>query len=190
MKNTAVVNARGKEEAMMGINSAMALNFSMVYEQYAGLVYKKCLSMLREESAAEDITQEIFMKIFLKYSKFRMESKFSTWIFSITYNSCIDHIRKNKNRKNGPLEELYQLPTSEEEVPEQKIIETEMVQLQQVLGQLPRKDEEILMLKYQENYSIKEIALALKLSESAVKMRVKRAKTKARQLRMEMYSEN
>jgi RNA polymerase sigma factor (sigma-70 family) len=72
----------------------------ILYQRYADKVYRKCLSFVKEEASAEDLTHDIFMKLYLNLSSFKQKSKFSTWLYSITYNFCIDHIRKNK-KKNG-----------------------------------------------------------------------------------------
>ena len=70
--------------------------FKILYDRYAGKIFGKALTMLGDEKIAEDATQEIFTKIFLNLGKFSGKSKFSTWVNSVTYNFCIDYIRKNK----------------------------------------------------------------------------------------------
>ena len=77
-----------------------ARHFTTLYRKYSGKVYGKCLSLLREEHLAKDATQDIFMKIFLNLNQFGAQSKFSTWVYSITYNYCIDQIRKKKKMSN------------------------------------------------------------------------------------------
>ncbi len=70
--------------------------FNLLYDRYTNKVYAKCISMLKESELAEDATQEIFVKVILNLSKFSGKSKFSTWLYSVTYNFCIDIIRKGK----------------------------------------------------------------------------------------------
>lgn len=70
--------------------------FSALYRRYGGKVYAKCISMLNDEALAHDAVQDIFIKVFLNLSKFNEQSSFSTWLYSITYNFCIDMIRKKK----------------------------------------------------------------------------------------------
>ncbi|MEM6316965.1 MAG: sigma factor, partial [Bacteroidota bacterium] len=60
--------------------------FDQLYSKYATKVFSKCISLLKDEAGAQDATQDIFLKIFLNLSKFSGKSKFSTWIYSITYN--------------------------------------------------------------------------------------------------------
>jgi len=73
--------------------------FDLLYERYSSKIYAKAISILNDEHWAEDCTQEIMMKLLLNLSKFSGKSKFSTWVYSITYNYCIDKIR---NRKKDP----------------------------------------------------------------------------------------
>jgi len=91
--------------------------FSMLYQRYSSKVYSKCIFMLKNEAKAKDATQEIFTKIFLNLSKFSERSKFSTWVYSITYNFCIDTIRKQKKEKKLFSDELENAPDIVEEVP-------------------------------------------------------------------------
>lgn len=76
--------------------------FNLLYDRYTNKVYSKCISMLKESELAEDATQEIFVKVLLSISKFSGKSKFSTWLYSVTYNYCIDIIRKGKRRSLYP----------------------------------------------------------------------------------------
>ncbi len=80
----------------MYIESQKQYYFSELYGRYADKVYGKCLSMLKDSALAEDAAQEIFTKIFLRLSSFNEKAKFSTWLYSITYNFCIDVIRRKK----------------------------------------------------------------------------------------------
>ena len=88
MRDFEVINSYLKTQASMC--------FSLLYNRYASKIYAKCLSILRDEMLAEDATQEIFMKIFMNLSRFEEKAKFSTWIYSITYNYCIDYLRRKQ----------------------------------------------------------------------------------------------
>lgn len=70
--------------------------FSILYNRYSAKIYGKCITMLKNMEAAQDCTQEIFIKVLTNISRFNQQSRFSTWLFSITYNHCIDLIRKNR----------------------------------------------------------------------------------------------
>jgi RNA polymerase sigma-70 factor (ECF subfamily) len=164
--------------------------FTILYERYAGKIYSKCISMLRDEALAQDATQEVFTKIFLNLAKFGGKSKFSTWIYSITYNYCIDYIRRTKKKKDLFSDEIEKVPDVVDEIPDKELLEMEVMQLKKVLEVLPPDDTAILMMKYQDGMSIKEIGEVIGKTESAIKMRIKRAKEKARLIKAELFAVN
>ena len=143
--------------------------------------------MLKNEAQAQDATQEIFTKIFLNLSKFSERSKFSTWVYSITYNFCIDYIRKKKKEKKLFSDELDDPPDIIEEVSDESILEMEVKKLGVVLNTIPTGDRAVLLMKYQDDLSIKEIAGILDKTESAIKMKIKRAKHKAQKVYRDIF---
>ncbi len=153
--------------------------FNYIYERYAAKVYSKCIALLKDEAMAKDATQEIFMKIFLNLSKFGERAKFSTWLYSITYNYCIDFLRKKNRTGNIFSDEMEKASDVQDEVSDKVLLEMKVDQLRKVLEMIPPDDKYVLLMKYQEDLSIKEIAEVLDKSESAIKMKIKRAKTKA-----------
>lgn len=157
--------------------------FSQLYRKYAGKVYGKCLSILRNEDEAKDAVQDIFVKIMLNLGNFGEKSQFSTWIYSITYNFCIDLIRKRKKEKTLFGDDMERAPdVAEEDVPDEFMLEMDVKYLKRVLEDLNTGDRMILLMKYQDDMSIKEIADTIDKTESAVKMKIKRAKYKAQEL--------
>ena len=70
--------------------------FGILYDRHEKLVYNKCLSMLKNQTDAEDLTHDIFIKVFVSLKQFKGASQFKTWLFSITYNFCISFLRKKK----------------------------------------------------------------------------------------------
>ena len=163
--------------------------FSLLYNRYASKIFAKCISLLKDETLAQDATQEIFMKSFLNLTQFAERAKFSTWVYSITYNYCIDYLRKKKKLNNIFSDEMEKAPDIEEEVPDHELLQMETQKLKKVLGEMQEGDREILLMKYQHELSIKEISTILDKSESAVKMRIKRAKSKAQQMKKNMFKE-
>lgn len=163
--------------------------FNLLYERYSGKVYAKCLTLLGEPNLAQDATQEIFTKIFLNLARFNEKSKFSTWLYSITYNFCIDYIRRKKKEKAVFSDEMERAPDlAEDNIPDKELLELNLQQLQQVLETMPTGDRAILLMKYQDGQQIKEIAKQLEKSESAIKMQIKRAKERARKIRAKHFA--
>lgn len=161
--------------------------FSLLYTRYSGKVFSKCISMLKDEGLAQDATQDIFIKIYTNLAKFSEKSKFSTWIYSITYNYCIDFLRKKKKEKNLFTGEMDTPPDIVEDVEDIELLQIELKKLKVILNKIPIGDKAILMMKYQEEMSIKEIAESLEKTESAIKMKIKRAKAKALSVYKDIY---
>lgn len=163
--------------------------FDILYKRYSGKVYAKCISLLKNEARAEDAVQEIFMKVLLNLSKFSGRSKFSTWLYSISYNFCIDTIRKQKKQPSTRAEDIdNREDVADEDINDKFILETNIKRLKVILNEIPLKDKSILLMKYQDEMSIKEISEVLHKSESAVKMKIKRAKQKFKKIHLERFN--
>lgn len=156
--------------------------FGIIYDRYAQFVYNKCYAFVENEEEAKDLTHDIFIKIFLKLTDFKGKSKFSTWLYAITFNSCVNYVNKNKKQKfyfsDDYLVEESEEDTTNEELNQYDLFEISYTQLQQILNTIPPTDKMILIMKYQEDLSIKEISEILNVKLSAVKMRLSRAKQK------------
>ncbi len=155
--------------------------FGILYDRYGQKVYQKCLGFAESRDAAEDLTQDVFVKLYLNLKSFRGESKFSTWLYSFTYNHCVNYSKSilKRQRDNVELqEEAMYVSTADEEVTDEEIFSLTVGKLQEALGLIDPEDKIVLLMKYQDDKSIKEIAQLLELGESAVKMRLHRAKKK------------
>ncbi|MFN0034792.1 MAG: RNA polymerase sigma factor [Saprospiraceae bacterium] len=165
-----------------------ALYFSQLYRRYAGKVFAKCISMLADHGMARDATQDVFIKILLNLSKFTEQSSFSTWVYSITYNYCIDLIRKKKKNILLYTEDIGSISKETEvEMPDSVILEMETNRLEKVMDRLPPGDKAILDMKYTDEMSIREIGEVLNKTESAIKMQIMRAKIKSQNIYEEMF---
>lgn len=169
------------------LETQASICFSLLYNRYASKIYGKCLSILKDEMLAEDAAQEIFMKIFLNLSRFEEKAKFSTWIYSITYNYCIDYVRRKQKLGDIFSEDIEKAGDVQEEIPDEAIREMETQQLKKILDKISTGDRTLLLMKYQDELSIKEMADILNKTESAVKMKLKRAKEKAQRLKDELF---
>jgi RNA polymerase sigma-70 factor (ECF subfamily) len=159
--------------------------FAVLYDRYAPLVYNKCLGFAKNKVEAEDLTHDIFIKLYIKLKSFKGTAKFSTWLYSFTYNFCVNYVQRDayKNKEQVNEEAVEKRSAVIDEVSDEDIFQLKAEKLQRVMSIIDPKDKMILLMKYQDDLSIKEISEALELGESAVKMRLKRAKEKV----METY---
>jgi RNA polymerase sigma-70 factor (ECF subfamily) len=152
--------------------------FAVLYDRYVSMVYNKCYGFASSKEEAQDLTHDIFIKLFVKLRTFKGAAKFSTWLYSFTYNFCVNYVTRNnykKNEKNfeGDLPDSEELDSSDESIYSMK-----SDKLKKALQLIDPNEKMILLLKYQDDFSIKEIQEAMEIGESAVKMRLKRAKEK------------
>jgi RNA polymerase sigma-70 factor, ECF subfamily len=147
-----------------------------IFDRYSGRIYNFALRFLKNSEAAEDATQEVFVKMLKYANQFHGDAKLSTWLFSITANWCRDYLRKADNKPKETEEVLLSLPASSEYAPDLNL-ETRQTELrvQKALEALtPEQREAILLSRYQ-GLSYAEIAQIAGCSEGAVKTRVFRA---------------
>lgn len=155
--------------------------FGLLYDRYGQKVYSKCLGFAESRDAAEDLTQDVFVKLYLNLKKFRGDSKFSTWLYAFVYNHCVNYYKvlSRKRRNEETLnDDLGYGDLVEEEISDEEIFSLALDKLQKALQLLDSDDKIVLLMKYQDDKSIKEIAALLDLGESAIKMRLHRAKKK------------
>jgi len=152
--------------------------FGKLYDRYVKMVYNKCYGFAKSADEAEDLTQDVFLQLFIKLRTFKGKSKFSTWLYSFTYNFCVNYVNRNKQLKIR--DKSVQVESSEykltEEVPDESLFEMKADKLKKCLEIISAEERSILLLKYQDGASIKELVNLLDIGESAVKMRLKRAK--------------
>ena len=167
------------QEIIKSRNSAF---FAVLYDRYASQVFNKCLGFAKSKVEAEDLTHDIFIKLFVKLSTFKGKAKFSTWLYSFTYNYCVNYVQRDAYKNKEVVSEVESKDTTTE-ISDAELFEIKTANLKTAMDQIDPKHKMILLLKYQDECSIKEIQELLNLNESAVKMRLKRAKESV----MEVY---
>ena len=162
--------------------------FAILYDRYASFVYNQSYAFVGSEEEAQDLTHDIFIKIYLNLKTFKNQSKLSTWIYSVVYHYCLNHVKQNR-RKPEENKDLYEdvenigQSFEEEEISDSELFEINYAKLQEILNKLALEDKAILLMKYKDDMSVKDIAEMLNIKESAVKMRLQRAKKRVLELR-------
>jgi RNA polymerase sigma factor (sigma-70 family) len=164
------------------IETQKNIYFEQLYDRYSDKVFRKCVSFVKDEAQAEDFTHDIFMKLVLNLGSYKETAKFSTWLFSITYNYCIDQIRIAKKHQEVALDDNFDAADDDDDA---AMAEMDAQRLHKAMALILPEEKSILMMKYQDDLSIKEISTSLDVSESAVKMRLLRAKEKLRKIYLE-----
>lgn len=165
------------------------LLFEILYDRYATLVFNKCFGFAKDEDEAKDLTQDVFLKLFVKLASFKGTAKFSTWLYAFTYNHCVNYVTRNTAKKIEKQSVDYtDIEDLSEVEDESSFLTMKVDRLQAALELISPDDKMILLLKYQDFLSIKDIESVLGIGESAVKMRLKRAKDKLIAVYNETYN--
>ena len=154
--------------------------FAVLYDRYSSVVYNKCYGFSKSKEEAQDLTHDVFIRLFVKLRSFKGRSKFSTWLYSFTYNFCVNYVQRNSNKKKEKVTVVTDVIKDEDidenEIDDATLFELKSDKLAKALTLIDPQDKMILLMKYQDDMSIQEIQESLDLGASAVKMRVKRAK--------------
>lgn len=182
------INDRSDEELVKLINKDEKDFFSVLYERYREKVYKKCLNMTHNTELAKDHCQEIFLKVMNALNTYKGEAKFSTWLYAITYNHCMEYLRKNQRIKFADWSDKLEIPVEENEEEVFKIMELKKEQLTLLLEILKPEDKAIIILKYWECMELDRIQYILSIDTlPAVKMRLLRARKRLRALHNKLH---
>ena len=158
--------------------------FAELLRRFRAPVFNLCLRMLKNRDDAEDVAQDVFIKVFGMLERYDDRYAFRSWIFKIAANQCIDFIRRNRvklqsldepmNYKGEEIERQFpdQAPNPEETVETREIGQL----LLQITDELPPHYRSMIVLRHQEQLSYEEIADVLDLPLGTVKARIHRAR--------------
>ena len=153
--------------------------FREIYTELGPMIYKTVRQVIGSEAEAEDITQDIFLKLYENRSRYNFKSKLSTWAYKIAVNNCINIINKNRSIKDK-LGDIYlfdrQYKVNNPELNEDSSSELELSLIEKCMMKLSPKLRICMQLIVVENQSYKEVSEILDISEGTVKSRVNRAK--------------
>nr|WP_243141119.1 sigma-70 family RNA polymerase sigma factor [Alkaliphilus pronyensis] len=164
-------------------------SFERLIEPYQKKAFNIAYRMLGNLEDANDVTQEALIKIYRSINKFKGNSRFSTWLYSIVTNSCIDYIRKNRRGKVIYLDKDYETEEGnyQLEIPDNNnspeiLLERKETQyiIHDAINQLTYEHKEVIILRDIEGFSYQEISEILKCSEGTVKSRISRARSSLR----------
>lgn len=152
--------------------------FRGLYDKYSPRIYVFARRFLGDEQHAEDVTQEVFIQVFRKLAGFRGDSKFSTWLFRVSVNSCKNKRRSlERERKLDPETFVERARGSEEPPPERELGHRELRdEIERALGSLTEEQRTMVLLKSVRELSYKEIGDVLGQSEAQVRGKLYRAR--------------
>ena len=176
-----------KAEDISLINDAIAGKqeaFERLMNKYKQLIFNLIYRMIRNKEDVEDLTQEAFIKAFNSLDKFDRQFSFSTWLFKIATNNCIDYLRKKKlntfsiDKELGSEDDDYQFEIPDNErTPDKNLMEDERKKiLEEAIESLPNKYKSVILLRHRDEQDYEEIAKKLKLPLGTVKAHIFRGR--------------
>lgn len=154
--------------------------FEVLVERYKDLVFTLTLRMLKNREEAEEVAQDTFIKAYKSLNRFKGDSKFSTWIYKIAYNTSLDRLKKNKKHFNDvAIDEFteHQVKTIDNALDHLENKEREQ-SIQDCIALLPGDDAFLLTLYYFEDQSLEEISKTIGLTPNNVKVKLFRSRKK------------
>jgi len=172
--------------------------FTAVLDLYQDMVYNTAIGIVQNPDDADDITQEVFVQVYLSINTFKGESKLSTWLYRITISKALDHEKKKKRKKRfGFVQSLFGSQDNEQHHPVEfnhpgvQLEKKERAgELFKALKQLPDKQRIAFTLHKLEGQSYQEIAEIMNTSLYAVESLMGRAKTNLKKVLYNYYQEN
>lgn len=149
-------------------------------DRYAPMVFHIVRKYVDEEAEVEEQAQQIFVKCYERLDSFRKESKFSSWLYMLAKNHCLDYV-KNVRRNNKRMSEMedaaLEMEMKDEETPETRLVRMEWQQsVHKALEKITPDNAQAFLLKYRDGMTYKAMSGRLGVSVSALKVRVHRAR--------------
>lgn len=154
--------------------------YAFLVDRYKDLVFTLALRMVKNRQEAEEISQDTFIKMYKSLSKFKGDSKFSTWVYRVAYNASLDHIKKQKRQfRTVTIDEFTEQEIKTLENALSKLEKSERKQaIQDCINKLPGEDAFIVTLYYFEEQSLEEISKIVNLKPNHLKIKLFRSRKK------------
>lgn len=158
--------------------------FGQLVEAHQSKIYSLCYRMTGNAEDAADLTQEVFLSAWRSLGSFQSQAAFSTWLYRLTSNACIDFLRKEKRRSalslttEGEEEEGRELEVADQRFSPERELEKKEARraVREGLAALSPEHRQVLVLREMEGLSYQEIGQLLDLEEGTVKSRIARAR--------------
>ena len=157
--------------------------FGELVQRYQDPVFGMALRFVGSRGDAEDVAQEVFLRVYRGLDGFKGDAKFSTWLYRVTFNLCTDWLRRNRraDRRAAAIEEAAEVADGRVNL-EERILETEQRdKVRRALDRLDERYRSVVVLLYYQKMSYEQIAAVLQLRVKTVETRLYRARKMLRQ---------
>ena len=174
---------------MLEVQKGDRAAFDVLMRKYYARILNFIYRFVGNREISEDLAQDVFLRVYKSASSYRPKSKFQTWLYTIAKNACLNEVRRNKGLFRSLGETLHpedrefnpRMAGQKSAAPDEDLIRAEKIRVIRVaIQQLPEKQRIAVILRRYEEFSYKDIASTLNISDKAVKSLLNRAKENLR----------
>ena len=172
------------EEMMLSYQHGDATAFEILYERHKGGVFRYLLAKCHQQAIAEELFQDVWMKLIAARDRYEVRAKFTTYLYQLAHNHFIDYYRKTRTdvlQQNDQEEDVEQITSNtQKQADEQLDIQRQTETLLQLVERLPDEQREAFLLREEAGLTVTEIAEVTGVSAEAAKSRLRYAVKKLR----------
>ncbi len=172
------------EEMMLSYQQGNAVAFEILYERHKGGVFRYLLSKCHQQAIAEELFQDVWMKLIAARDRYEVRAKFTTYLYQLAHNHFIDYYRKTRTdvlQQNNQDEDVEQITSNNQKQPDQQLeMQRQTETLLQLVERLPDEQREVFMLREEAGLTVAEIAKVTGVNTETAKSRLRYAVKKLR----------
>ena len=182
----------GDNEIISRVLQGEQTAYAELVDRYQSYVFTLVLRMIKSREDAEEVAQDVFIKAYRALADFRGDSKFSTWLYTITNTTCITFLRKKKLEVHSlDNEKVFEIADSKDSGFRANLIEqkSRVQMVNEAIAMLNPDDSEIITLFYKAEQNLEEIARILRIEVNTAKVRLHRARGRLKEKMEKHFTE-
>lgn len=172
------------EEMMLSYQQGNATAFEVLYERHKGGVFRYLLAKCHQQAIAEELFQDVWMKLIAARDRYEVRAKFTTYLYQLAHNHFIDYYRKTRTdvfQQKDPEEDVEQITSNDQKQPDEQLeIQQQIETLSELVNGLPDEQREAFMLREEAGLTVVEIAEVTGVNVETAKSRLRYAVKKLR----------
>jgi len=184
INSIAMMDDASDEEIMLSYQQGNAVAFEILYERHKGGVFRYLLSKCHQQAIAEELFQDVWMKLIAARDRYEVRAKFTTYLYQLAHNHFIDYYRKTRTdvlQQNNQDEDVEQITSNNQKQPDQQLeMQRQTETLLQLVERLPDEQREVFMLREEAGLTVAEIAKVTGVNTETAKSRLRYAVKKLR----------
>jgi RNA polymerase sigma-70 factor (ECF subfamily) len=155
--------------------------FAFIVDRYKKQMYSVAYSMTHNHDDADDLSQEAFVKAYENLGKFKLGTNFRSWLYRITVNLCIDHLRRKKRVREEQIDDRLEVIPHNNPDPQENLESRELMKnIMAAMDSLPKAQRTVVILREIQGLDLREISEIMRCSENTIRWRLHSARKKLR----------